>query len=238
MRVIAGTAKGHRLKAPKGMATRPTADMIRGALFAMLESLGGVAEARVLDLYAGTGALGIEALSRGAAWADLVEQSRAACAVIRDNLAHTRCADRAAVHCMDVKAALKAPYFTEREPYDIILLDPPYDDPDIHNVMEALAGARLTAEDVTVVLEHSRRFAVRQEYGRLRLLKTRRHGDTCLSIFVGGEREALTPTLGAAQHLTLGVSRWEREALTPTLGAAQRLTLRVSRWERGKRIMS
>jgi len=201
MRVIAGQAKGHHLKAPKSHSTRPTADMIRGALFAMLESLGGVGEARVLDLYAGTGALAIEALSRGAAWADLVEQSRAVCAVIRENLEHTRCSDRAAVHCLAVKAALKAPYFTQGAPYDIILLDPPYDDPDIDDVMKALGASALVAEGGTVALEHSRRFSVQPEYGRLRLLKTRRHGDTCISLFVVGEIVP-HPNLGCVQRLT------------------------------------
>jgi 16S rRNA (guanine966-N2)-methyltransferase len=183
MRVIAGSAKGHHLKGPPGQGTRPTADKIRGSLFAMLESYCGMAETRVLDLYAGTGALAIEALSRGAAWADLIEQSRAVCAVISENLAHTKCGERAAVHCMSVRAALASPHFTQASPYDIILLDPPYADPDIGAVMGTLAAGRLLADDGVVVLEHSTRLAIQAEYGRLHLVKTRCHGDTCLSIF-------------------------------------------------------
>jgi len=191
MRVIAGSAKGHHLKSPPGKATRPTSDKIKGSLFAMLESYCGLENARVLDLYAGTGALAIEALSRGAAWADLVEESRSVCAVIRENLAHTKCAERAAVHCMPVHTALASPYFTEGPAYDIILLDPPYADPNIASIMDALADSSLVGEHTVVVLEHARRFDVRPAYGRLRLVKTRCHGDTCLSIFsrqdVGGQ---------------------------------------------------
>jgi 16S rRNA (guanine966-N2)-methyltransferase len=193
MRVIAGSAKGHQLKPPPSEATRPTGDKIKGALFAMLESLCGLEESRVLDLYAGTGALAIEALSRGAAWADLVEESRTVCAVIRDNLAHTKCSDRAAVHCMTVRAALAAPSFAQGPAYDIIILDPPYADPHINTVMETLAGAPLVGDDTVVVLEHARRFAVQPSYGRLRLLKTRCHGDTGLSIFtVAGEQPSVS----------------------------------------------
>jgi 16S rRNA (guanine966-N2)-methyltransferase len=183
MRVIAGSAKGHHLKPPPGPSTRPTADKIKGSLFAMLESYCGLEETRVLDLYSGTGALAIEALSRGAAWADLVEESRAVCAVIRENLAHTKMVDHAAVHCMSVHTALASPYFTESPAYDIILLDPPYADPDIGKVMDRLADSHMVGDQTVVVLEHARRFDVKQEYGRLHLVKTRCHGDTCLSIF-------------------------------------------------------
>jgi 16S rRNA (guanine966-N2)-methyltransferase len=183
MRVIAGSAKGHHLKPPASQATRPTADKIKGALFAMLESLCGLEDMRVLDLYAGTGALAIEALSRGAAWADLVEQHKPTCAIIRQNLEHTRCADRAAIHPMSVRASFTAPYFTEGLPYDIILLDPPYADPTIGQVMETLAATNMVGENTVVVLEHARRFAVQPSYGRLRLVKTRYHGDTGLSIY-------------------------------------------------------
>jgi 16S rRNA (guanine966-N2)-methyltransferase len=188
MRVIAGSAKGHHLKPPPSTATRPTSDKIKGSLFAMLESLCGVEGARVLDLYAGTGALAIEALSRGAVWADLVEDNRQVCAVIRANLAFTKTDERATVLCMSVRTALTAPYFTQGRTYDIILLDPPYADPGIGAIMESLAGAAFVTDETVVVLEHAKRFAVQEAYGRLRLLKTRNHGDTGLSIFVTGNR--------------------------------------------------
>jgi 16S rRNA (guanine966-N2)-methyltransferase len=187
MRVIAGTAKGHHLKAPASRATRPTGDKVKGALFAILETFCGLEGTRVLDLYAGSGALAIEALSRGAAWADLVDDNRPVCNVIRENLAHTKLTDRARVHCMTVHAALAAPYFTDGLPYDIILLDPPYADPDIGAVVETLAATSMVGGDTVIALEHAERFAVQPAYGRLHLLKTRCHGDTCLSIFTVAE---------------------------------------------------
>lgn len=96
MRVIGGSAKGRPLKAPRGPGTRPTSDLVRGAIFDMLRSMGADLS-RVLDLYAGTGALGIEALSRGAEWCDFVERGQRSCQVIRENLAHTGLALNAAV---------------------------------------------------------------------------------------------------------------------------------------------
>lgn len=190
MRVIAGTARGHHLKSPPSPATRPTGDKIKGALFAMLESLYGVTGTRVLDLYAGTGALAIEALSRGAAWADLVEESRPACDVIRENLAHTKCSARARVHTRSVQTALRSPYFTEGLAYDIILLDPPYADPNIGRVMETIGAGGLINVGTIVVLEHTRRFVAQEQFGRLRLLKSRCHGDTCLSVYEAGSAKA------------------------------------------------
>src|SRR6185295_15670654 len=105
MRVIAGERRGFHLKGPAGSFTRPMADKIKGALFSMLDALG-VAPLRVLDLYAGTGSLGIEALSRSAEWADFVEQNAAAAAVVRSNLAHTRYSDVTRVYQESVSTFL------------------------------------------------------------------------------------------------------------------------------------
>ena len=99
MRVISGSARGHRLKGPPSTLTRPMADKIREALFSSLASIGAE-PSRVLDLYAGTGSIGIEALSRGAEHVDFVDQQKAACAVVRENLEHTRFTGQATVHCM------------------------------------------------------------------------------------------------------------------------------------------
>ncbi|MBA2290538.1 MAG: RsmD family RNA methyltransferase, partial [Chloroflexia bacterium] len=133
MRVISGSARGRRLKGPPSNATRPMADKIKGALFNALLSLG-VEPDRILDLYAGTGSIGIEALSRGGAWADFVEQGRDQARVIRVNLESTGFADRSRVHQSSVKAFLG----TRREPYDIVILDPPYADPDILQTLRAV----------------------------------------------------------------------------------------------------
>ena len=122
-RVVAGTFKGRRLRTPPGDATRPTSDRVRESLFASLTSyFGGLDELRVLDLFAGSGAIGIEAVSRGAAQADLVDADRHAVRTIRTNLAELG-VEQARVH------AVKAERFVRTaplQPYDLVVLDPPY----------------------------------------------------------------------------------------------------------------
>ncbi|MER3436506.1 MAG: 16S rRNA (guanine(966)-N(2))-methyltransferase RsmD [Chloroflexota bacterium] len=178
MRVIAGEAKGHILKGPPSPATRPMTDKIRQALFSTLASLGVVPE-RVLDLYAGTGSIGIEALSRGARWADFVEQSAAACRVIRANLAHTKFTDRARVHHVPVASFLQR----NEAPYDLIIMDPPYADPTIVQTLEKVAASPLVQSGTVVVVGHSPRVALPDTVGRLVRLRLRCHGDSCFSIY-------------------------------------------------------
>jgi len=122
MRVIAGTARGVPLTAPRGRATRPITDRVKETLFAILGDR--VPESRVLDLYAGSGAIGIEALSRGATSVDFVERDRAALAALRDNLERTRLGKDARVHEAEVERYLAS---AAGEPWDIVTLDPPYE---------------------------------------------------------------------------------------------------------------
>jgi 16S rRNA (guanine966-N2)-methyltransferase len=195
MRVIAGLAKGHTLRGPKSDATRPTSDKVRGAIFSMLEAMMPLEGLRALDLYAGTGALGIEALSRGAAWCDFVEQDRAACRIIAENLDHTRLAGKAKVHALAVERGLAhpdllTPHFTGSPGYDIITLDPPYADVGMWAVMARLADWPLTAAGAVVILEHSKRAEPPPTIGDLTMLKTRRHGDTCVTFY---KRGSVTP---------------------------------------------
>src|SRR3954452_17043605 len=117
MRVITGEAKGRKLKGPPDKSTRPMQDKIKEGLFSALESLGATAD-QVLDLYSGTGSIGIEALSRGADHADFVDHGKAQCAVIRWNLDHTRLADRATIHQMSVRSYIA----NARKSYDLIIL--------------------------------------------------------------------------------------------------------------------
>lgn len=121
MRVVAGTARGRRLEAPPGTETRPTSDRARGAIFNALHSLHAVVDRRVADLYAGSGALGIEALSRGAASCTFVERDRAASAVIEANLAHCGLVGGTVVRA-DVMRWLEG----TGGPFDLVLADPPY----------------------------------------------------------------------------------------------------------------
>ncbi|MDP9364627.1 MAG: RsmD family RNA methyltransferase [Chloroflexota bacterium] len=189
MRVIAGEAKGFKLKGPAGPGTRPMADKIKGALFSMLASLG-VAPERVLDLYAGTGSIGIEALSRGAGWADFVEQNAAAAAVVRANLAHTKFAPAARVHQQPVLAFLRQAERVALPPYDLVVLDPPYADPEIVPTLERIGASPLVQSATVVAIGHSPRVALPERAGRLARLRERCHGDSCFSLYEVDDAEA------------------------------------------------
>ena len=178
MRVIAGDAHGHALKVPKVSGLRPTSDLVRGAIFDMVGPYFP-AGTRVLDLYAGTGALGIEALSRGADWADFVEQHPRCCHAIKENLDHTALMDRAKVHCQAVQQAL----LQLSGPYSLVLMDPPYARPVDSTILQALVRLELMLGESILVLEHAHRLPLPPEHNGLRLIKQRRHGDTTISLF-------------------------------------------------------
>jgi 16S rRNA (guanine966-N2)-methyltransferase len=158
--------------------------MMRGALFSALDSLGADFT-RVLDLYAGTGALGIEALSRGAGWCDFVERDRAMADVIRENLRLTGFEGAAKVYPIAAERALAR----LAEPYTLVLADPPYDDAGATAVLAELAASPLIGDETVVVLEHSARDEPAAELGSLQLAKSLRHGDSAVSIYclTGGE---------------------------------------------------
>jgi 16S rRNA (guanine(966)-N(2))-methyltransferase RsmD len=178
MRVIAGKAKGHRLKFPKGTATRPATDLVRGAIFAILENMASD-WTQVLDLFSGSGALGIEALSRGAGWVDFVEIEPRCCGIIKENLEKTRLAEQAHIFCCSVAKVFA---FLDKE-YNIILMDPPYANPSIGNLITQLANSKLVGTNTTVVVTHSPRLPLNSTYATLSLIKEHRHGDSCISIY-------------------------------------------------------
>jgi 16S rRNA (guanine966-N2)-methyltransferase len=178
MRVITGTAKGHRLKFPTGTKTRPVTDLVRGAIFSVLENMAAD-WSQVLDLFSGSGALGIEALSRGAEWVDFVESEPKCCDIIKENLEKTRLSDRARVYCCN---AFKALSFLDKE-YNIILMDPPYANASTGDFITQLASSGLTGAKTTVVVTHSSRLPLHESYGALNLAKEHRHGDSCISFF-------------------------------------------------------
>lgn len=194
MRVIAGSARGRQLKGPPSFATRPMTDKVKGALFNTLLSLG-VEPERILDLYAGTGAIGIEALSRGGASASatFVDKGREQCATIRWNLDYVGFSDRAEVKQVGVESFVD----TAREPYDFIMMDPPYADPQIVPVLEQIAGSRLLQPDTIVVVGHAERVPMPELAGKLERLKLRCHGDSCFSIY----EVVPEPTALADDHL-------------------------------------
>ena len=180
MRVIAGTARGRRLKSPAARlsATRPTSDLMRGALFDSLAS-SGVSLARVLDLYAGSGALGIEALSRGAGQCDFVERDRGACALIRENLEITGFTSCARVHCVPVAGA--GPRLTG--PYTLVLADPPYVDEGAAADIDHLIAEPMLSSDAVLALEGPARNEPAKAIGGLELVKVLRHGGSAVSIY-------------------------------------------------------
>ena len=181
MRVIAGTARGIPLRAPRDPGTRPVTDRVKETLFAILGER--VVDATVLDLYAGSGALGIEALSRGAARAVFVERGRAALATIRQNLAATHLEARGTIVSQDVERFLARG--SERGPYRLAFLDPPYEERAILAPLERLLP--LLSPDASVVVKHFWRTDVPAPPG-LAPWRTRRFGETALT-FLAPARE-------------------------------------------------
>lgn len=184
--VAGGKARGIRLSSPKGRGIRPTTSSVRAAIFSILSNKGARME-RVLDLYAGTGALGIEALSRSpneSGWADFVEKSRLHCRVLRSNLERLGFSHRARLYTGDVERQLK------RLPggYDLIFLDPPYGDPSLETVLQQVATYPVASPGAYIVVEHSASVSLAHSYGMGQKVDSRRYGDTCISIYhLGGE---------------------------------------------------
>lgn len=163
MRVIAGSAKSMPLKTIPGLDTRPTTDRIKETLFNMLQPY--LCQCRFLDIFAGSGGIGIEALSRGADFCAFVEKNRKAAAVISENLRFTKLADRAEIYGQDVFSALAS--FQKEEPFDCIFMDPPYNMGLEQKVLEILKDASFVDEDTLIVVEASldTTFDYLEEYG-------------------------------------------------------------------------
>ncbi len=180
MRIVAGAMRGRELSTPAGEATRPTAARAREALFAILVD---VSDARVLDLYAGSGALGLEALSRGAEQLVLVESSKAAQRAIRTNLSTLGVESRATLLPLRAEASLRA--LERLAPFSLVFADPPWADAQAAlAVLEKLASSSLLAPAARLVLEHAARTPPLQKPGsRLNSTDTRRWGDTAVTIF-------------------------------------------------------
>jgi len=181
MRVIAGKAKGHQIKAPKLATTRPTTDLVRGAIFSILENITDD-WTQVLDLFSGSGALGIEALSRGAGWVDFVEREPRCCAIIKGNLEKTKFVEQAHIYCCSVAKIFS---FLDKE-YNIILMDPPYSNLSIGNVITKLGTSELVGEKSIVVVTHSPHLSLESVYADLNFIKEHRHGDSCIALYNKG----------------------------------------------------
>jgi len=179
-RIVAGSAGGRRLRTPPGSGTRPTSERVREAMFSSVESiLGSLAGLRVLDVFAGSGALGLEALSRGAGHATFIEASRPAADLIKSNASELALPT---VAVMVTKAELLTSSPPVSGPFDLVLADPPYDLP--NQAIERLLGQLLyngwLSLDCLVVLERSSRQAEPHWPAGLRYIRNRSYGETVL----------------------------------------------------------
>jgi 16S rRNA (guanine966-N2)-methyltransferase len=222
VRVIAGEARGVPLAAPPGKGTRPTSDRTKEAIFAVLGDLG--CEGRVLDLFAGSGALGIEALSRGATFCDFVEAAPAACRVIAANLAKTKLAAQGRVHQRTVERFVAEGSTPQRSPasgttgdateaqtaasagtaasrpYDLILIDPPYAIDGLETVLRAVAGSALVGKETALLVEHASRRPLPPRLGPLSLVKSRAHGDSAFSLYRSLDQSSPLGSEGAPEE--------------------------------------
>jgi 16S rRNA (guanine(966)-N(2))-methyltransferase RsmD len=187
MRIIAGKAKGRKLKVPKlsrNRRVRPLTDQVREALFNILGER--VPDSYFLDLFAGTGAVGIEALSRGARIAIFVELDRAVVSTIRENLDACGLSDSAEVYSLDVLRAIK---FLDKKDsrFDVIFLGAPYDSPALEMALELIGGANIINDEGVVVAEHRAKHMIADEFGVLKKARDARYGDTVLSFYTAKE---------------------------------------------------
>ncbi len=183
MRIVGGDLGGRVLRAPAGAATRPTSEKVREAIFGILRRLGSPMEgSRVLDLFAGSGALGIEALSRGATHATFVDFGKAPLEVIRGNLNALGLDGRALVLGGDAVAAAGR---AVSPPFDFVFIDPPYAS-DLATRATLAIPAENLAPEATVIIEHDRRHAPPENLGSLVRTDERRYGDTLVSFYQRG----------------------------------------------------
>ena len=178
MRVTGGQVKGAELKILPGRSIRPTTNVARQAIFSILENSAKGWE-RALDLYAGSGALGIEALSRRTEWVDFVDHRKRCCDIIKYNLGKMGILHKSHIYCCSAKKAIT---FLD-DYYDIIFLDPPYSDPSMNNLLARLGKSKLVGGNSTVVICHANRFPLNPDYNGLCLVKERRYGETFISTY-------------------------------------------------------
>lgn len=179
MRIIAGKNRGMILSAPKGLRVRPTADLVKESLFNILSTK--VVEARVLDLFSGTGNLGLEALSRGASQAVLVDKHAESIAIITENVHKLKCGKQARLMKLDCMVALER-LVAVKEKFDIIFCDPPYNCGWLSRIASYVARNKILATAGWLVIEHSVD-EVPGAFSGLKIVKSRRYGATILSFF-------------------------------------------------------
>ena len=180
MRIISGIHKGHKLKAPKGVNTRPTADRVKEAVFSVLGSK--TQGALVLDLFAGSGALSFEALSRGAEKAFLIEKNKQAYGIIMDNAEKLKVNDKIEVFLCDINIYMNQPYIKENK-FDLIFLDPPYDSC-YHDILYKIEELEILSDNGVIVVETSNKnFLKNYSFNNIQIVKESVYGDTKVYYF-------------------------------------------------------
>jgi 16S rRNA (guanine966-N2)-methyltransferase len=182
MRIIAGAFRSRQLKSLKGLSLRPTSDMLRETLFNILGPR--VEGSRFLDLFAGTGAIGIEAISRGAASVVLVEKHSGTVRLIRENLASLEITSGARIIPTSVTSALEKLQTENSAAFDFVFLDPPYaSENDYADTLRSLENSSLVSESTIVIAEHQKNFKLPTRLARLQPFRTLRQGDAALSFY-------------------------------------------------------
>ncbi|WP_094546506.1 16S rRNA (guanine(966)-N(2))-methyltransferase RsmD [Petroclostridium xylanilyticum] len=178
MRVISGSAKGHKLKSLKGMATRPTADRIKESLFNIIAAY--LPDAYVLDLFAGTGSLGIESLSRGAEFVVFVDKNPMAVRIISENLLHTKLNEKAKVYNCDWSEYISRFSNAERK-YDIIFMDPPYSKGFIIPVLQKIWQKQLLSIEGMIIVEREKGDVIPELIEGLKIVREQHYGRTVIT---------------------------------------------------------
>jgi len=176
MHVTAGAAKGHKIKVPKKISIRPTQDMVRQAIFSIIS--GEIKDTKILDLFAGSGALGMEALSRGAHTCDFVDLDLNCCKTIRENLAHFYLQGKGRVTCKSAARFIKSAF---PKHYDIVFLDPPYSFMNLPMLILSLSA--IIKPNGLVVVEHKKSVKFTQPLDKLIVVDRREYGNTAVTFF-------------------------------------------------------
>ncbi len=178
MRIITGSAKGTKLKPPKGLSTRPTGDRVKESLFNILGFQ--LNETRVLDLFAGTGNLGLEALSRGAHSALFVDQDMQSINLIKENAQLTKLVEKTQIYKGEVLRTIDGLANTMQK-FDLIFCDPPYNKGLVNRVLDKLDTTRILSDEGIIIMEHSRHELVADQWKHLHCFRRERYGETTLS---------------------------------------------------------
>ncbi len=180
MRIIAGNFKGRRLETPANYDIRPTSEMVKEALFSML--MNDIHNSVFVDLFSGTGAVGLEALSRGAEKVYLVDRSRESVSIIRNNVNKIGCQSQANILASDYRVAMDR----INEPVDIIFADPPYEEGYNLEILESVENSDLLNDDGILIIEHSKKFDMPERYENLEAFKEKKYGKKALTFYRKG----------------------------------------------------